>query len=35
VATYGIDRWCGGVHLTSDAVGWRWNNAEQRIVQVT
>jgi hypothetical protein len=33
VATYGIDRWFGGVHLTSDGVGWRWNDAEQRIVR--
>jgi hypothetical protein len=32
VATYGIDRWFGGVHLTSDGLGWRWNDAEQRIV---
>jgi hypothetical protein len=33
VATYGIDRWFGGVHLTSDGVQWRWNDAEQRIVR--
>jgi hypothetical protein len=33
VATYGIDRWFGGVHLTSDGVGWRWSDAEQRIVR--
>jgi hypothetical protein len=33
VATYGIDRWFGGVHLTSDGVQWRWNNAAQRIVK--
>ena len=32
VATYGIDRWFGGVHLTSDGLGWRWNDAEQRMV---
>ena len=32
VAIYGIDRWFGGVHLTSDGLGWRWNDAEQRIV---
>jgi len=32
VATYGIGRWFGGVHLTSDGLGWRWNDAEQRIV---
>jgi hypothetical protein len=34
VATYGIDRWFGGVHLTSDGVGWRWNDIEERIVRV-
>jgi hypothetical protein len=33
VATYGIDRWFGGVHLTSDGVQWRWNDAAQRIVK--
>jgi hypothetical protein len=33
VATYGIDRWFGGVHLT-ETIGWRWNDAEQRIVTV-
>src|SRR5262245_14932909 len=32
VATYGIDRWFGGVHLTAKTSGWRWNDAEQRIV---
>ena len=32
VTTYGIDRWFGGVHLTSDSVPWRWSDAEQRIV---
>lgn len=34
VATYGIDRWFGGVHLTSDGVRWRWSAAEQRIVRI-
>ena len=34
VATYGIDRWLGGVHLTANANGWRWNDAEQRIVKL-
>ena len=33
VATYGIDRWFGGVHLTADGPDWRWNDAEQRIVR--
>ena len=33
VATYGIDRWFGGVHLTPDGVVWRWNDGEQRIVR--
>lgn len=33
VATYGLDRWFGGVHLTSDGVQWRWNDAAQRIVR--
>ena len=27
----GIDRWLGGVHLQSDAVPWRWDDARQRI----
>lgn len=35
VATYGIDRWFGGVHLKSDGVRWRWNSATQRIVRET
>lgn len=34
VAACGIDRWFGGVHLTSDGVGWRWNDNEQRIIRV-
>jgi len=34
VAAYGIDRWFGGVHLTPDDAGWRWNDAEERIVRV-
>jgi hypothetical protein len=33
VATYGIDRWFGGVHLTANTIAWRWNDAEQRIVK--
>jgi hypothetical protein len=33
VATYGIDRWFGGVHLTSDGVQWRWNDGAQCIVR--
>jgi hypothetical protein len=34
VATYGIDRWFGGVHLKSDGIRWRWNGLDQRIVRV-
>jgi RNA polymerase sigma factor (sigma-70 family) len=34
VATYGIDRWFGGVHLQSGAPLWRWDASRQRIVRV-
>jgi hypothetical protein len=32
VATCGIDRWLGGVHLNGRGEVWRWDDAEQRIV---
>jgi len=32
VATCGIDRWLGGVHLRTDGPMWRWDDARQRIV---
>jgi hypothetical protein len=32
VATYGIDRWFGGVHLTGKTPAWRWDDARQRMV---
>jgi hypothetical protein len=32
VATCGIDRWLGGVHLQSGGALWRWDDARQRIV---
>lgn len=32
VATCGIDRWLGGVHLDGRGGAWRWNDAGQRIV---
>ena len=32
VATYGIDCWFGGVHLTGQSPAWRWDDAQQRIV---
>src|SRR5262245_9676472 len=35
VATYGIDRWFGGVHLEPDGTRWRWKDTAQRIVQET
>jgi hypothetical protein len=31
VATCGIDRWLGGVHLESGGPGWRWDDARERI----
>jgi hypothetical protein len=34
VATYGIDRWFGGVHLTANRNNWRWNDAEQQMVNL-
>jgi hypothetical protein len=34
VATCGIDRWLGGVHLRSDAEPWRWDDRRQRITRL-
>jgi len=31
IATCGIDRWLGGVHLRSGAEPWRWDDEGQRI----
>lgn len=31
IATCGIDRWLGGVHLQGDAHLWRWDDGRQRI----
>jgi hypothetical protein len=31
IATCGIDRWLGGVHLYGDSVRWRWDEAQQRV----
>jgi len=33
IATCGIDRWLGGVHLQSDANLWRWDDTRQRIAR--
>jgi hypothetical protein len=33
IATCGIDRWLGGVHVQSDADLWRWDDARQRITK--
>jgi len=33
IATCGIDKWLGGVHLQSGGIIWRWDEARQRIVQ--
>jgi len=32
VATCGIDRWLGGVHLRTNGPLWRWDDARQRII---
>jgi hypothetical protein len=32
VATYGIDRWIGGVHLHGREVRWRWDDARETLV---
>jgi hypothetical protein len=34
VATFGIDRWLGGVHLVAGGVEWRWIDTDQRVIQV-
>ena len=34
VATCGIDRWLGGVHLQGRSAIWRWNDATKRIVRI-
>lgn len=28
----GLDRWCGGVHLTGQSAPWRWSRAQRRLV---
>ena len=33
IATCGIDRWLGGVHLRADANPWRWDDTSQRITR--
>ena len=33
IATCGIDRWLGGVHLQSGASVWRWDDTHDRIVR--
>lgn len=33
LALNGIDRWLGGVHLTSSETAWRWDRVAQRIVR--
>jgi hypothetical protein len=33
IATCGIDRWLGGVHLHGDADLWRWDDKRQRITR--
>jgi RNA polymerase sigma factor (sigma-70 family) len=33
VSTCGIDRWLGGVHLQGRSAGWRWDDADRRIVR--
>jgi hypothetical protein len=33
IATCGIDRWLGGVHLQSGADLWRWDDKRQRITR--
>jgi hypothetical protein len=35
VATCGIDRWLGGVHLQSDATVWRWDDLRQKMTTRT
>jgi hypothetical protein len=35
VATCGIDRWLGGVHLQTDATVWRWDDVQQKMTTST
>jgi len=34
VATCGIDRWLGGVHLQGRSRNWRWDDTRQRVTQM-
>jgi hypothetical protein len=34
VATCGIDRWLGGVHLQGRRRIWRWDDTRQRVIQM-
>jgi hypothetical protein len=34
VATCGIDRWFGGVHLQGTSRVWRWDDTRQRMTQM-
>ena len=31
VALNGVDRWIGGVHVSGNAVGWRWDEGTESI----
>jgi hypothetical protein len=33
VATCGIDRWLGGVHLQSGGAAWRWDDTRQNVTK--
>jgi hypothetical protein len=33
IATCGIERWLGGVHLQGDADPWRWDDERHRITR--
>ena len=33
IATCGIDRWLGGVHLRGHAIPWRWDDTSRRITR--
>jgi hypothetical protein len=33
VATCGVERWMGGVHLTGRSTPWRWDDSSRRIVR--
>jgi hypothetical protein len=35
VATCGVDRWLGGVHLQNDATVWRWDDLRQKMTTST